>query len=135
MHSNEKSALSSKAPPSPLPHGEERTATEARYRALFRRRRTGQSLRAFAATVGIPAGTLAWWQHELRRRDRERETEGVPTFLPVRVVARAGGPEHGECATGNYEVVLDRGRVIRVSPDFDPATLTTLVRAVEAASC
>ena len=32
-----------------------------------------------------------------------------------------------------YEVVLSGGRVLRLSETFDPATLTCLIRAVEAA--
>ena len=114
------------------------TAAEERYRSLLRQRRSGQSLRAFAEDVGVPAGTLAWWQHELRRRDRERANQCAPTFLPVRVSAPPRTQKDAEpsvVAAEHYEVVLGRGRVIRISPGFDAATVTALVRAVEAASC
>jgi hypothetical protein len=113
--------------------------TEDRYRALLRKRaRTGQSLREFAEAEGIPAGTLAWWQHELRRRDRERQRRETPTFLPVQITSGGSSLEtvpSPASAAESYEVVLGRGRVIRVSPKFDRATLTALVQAVEAASC
>ena len=116
---------------------EGRTATEDRYRALLSRRaRMGQSLREFAEMVGIPVGTLAWWQHELRRRDRDREQREAPAFLPVQIMSGVGPLETpGAAVSEQYEVVLGGGRVIRVSPKFDPATLAALVRVVEATSC
>ena len=110
-----------------------KAATERHYRALLeRRQRSGQSLRAFAASEGIPVGTLSYWQFELRRRDRERGSgERVPTFLPVKLTTEAPVSEQCESC---YEIVLGK-RTIRVSRGFDATMVTALVQAVEAASC
>jgi hypothetical protein len=135
MHSRSKlssSKLSSSVAGGPTP-------TEERYRSLLRRRRSGQSLRAFAEEVDVPVGTLAWWQHELRKRDRVRANPDTPMFLPVRVSeplpTRTDVEQTVAAKQEHYDVVLGRGRVIRVAPGFDAATVTALVRAVEAASC
>lgn len=114
------------------------TPAEARYRQLFAKRRKGESLRAFAARVGVAQGTLAWWGHELRCRGAARERRGreSPALLPVRVVAAAATPCAPSADAGGYEVVLAGGRrVLRVPAGFDVAAVRALVMAVEGAPC
>jgi hypothetical protein len=118
----------------------ERKAVEERYRALFKRReRSGETLKALAASSGVPVGTLAWWGHELRRRDRERTAEHTPqgpTFLPVRIAAAANEPiAQRSRPPSPYAIVLGGGRTLIVPAGFDAEAVTVLVRAVEAAPC
>ncbi len=67
------------------------TPAEGRYRRLFAERRRGESLAALAERIGAARGTLLWWRHELRRRDRARAARrtAVPALLPVRVLDAA----------------------------------------------
>jgi len=108
------------------------TPAEDRYRKLFAERRRGESLVALAARCGVAPGTLSWWRHELRRRDRAR-TESrttVPALLPVRIL---DAPTR---RVTSYEIALSGGRrVIRVPEGFDPSAVCALVAAVEGASC
>lgn len=85
------------------------TPAEGRYRRLFAERRKGESWAALAARDGVAPGTLAWWRHELRRRDaaRKRSERGGPALLPVRVVATATlAPSSPSPDAHGYEVVL-----------------------------
>jgi hypothetical protein len=122
--------------------------TERFYRRLLAEaQRSGQSLRVFAAERGVPAGTLSWWRHELKRRDAAaastvEEKAEAPQFVPVRVLeaetvvspAAAQARTTRARSSASYEVVLGKGRVLRLPPDFDGARVAALVRAVEA-SC
>jgi len=113
------------------------TPAESRYRKTFAGRRRGESLAALAARVGVASGTLSWWRHELRRRDRARAEGGAaPILLPVRVLDVAPPPvPEAEGATG-YEVLLAGGRrVLRVPARFEPEAVRALVAAVEGATC
>jgi len=110
--------------------------TEQRYRRLLAAQAgSGLSLRAFAAEQGIPAGTLSYWKHELKRRDaaraeRQRNQGREPQFLAVKVVPAT---EPAPSAPGAYEVVLGRDFVLRLPRDFEVARVAALVKAV--ASC
>jgi hypothetical protein len=92
---------------------------------------SGLSQAAFCRERGINAGTLAWWKRQLRRPDRaERRRRRIPTK------ARAGfieiGLGHG-IGPGGYEILLSRGRAVRVPGRFDAQELARLIAAVEAA--
>ena len=111
------------------------TPAEHRYRRLFADRRRGESLTVLAARAGVATGTLAWWSHELRRRDRARAAKEtvVPALLPVRV--REVAPCVRARAAG-YEIALADGRrVLRVPAEFEPEAVSALVAAVEGAQC
>lgn len=111
------------------------TRAEHEYRRLFEKRRIGESLAALATRIGVAPGTLSWWRHELRRRDRARAESRIaaPALLPVRVLEP---PQPVRAPTTSYEVSVANGRrVIRVPTSFDPATVRALVAAVEGASC
>jgi transposase-like protein len=123
--------------------------TEKFYRRLVaEQEESGLSIRAFAATHGIPPGTLSSWRHELKERDAARARRGdkatKPRFVRVNVVGAGAGagpgtPEPAPLAkpagarAAVYEVVLGRDRVLRLPADFDEARVAALVRAV--ASC
>ena len=117
--------------------------TEKFYRELIaEQKKSGKTIRAFAAARGIPAGTLSSWRHHLKKRDAERaraEKASKPAFVPVSVVKTAPVvPKPQEkpapiTSRGVYEVVLGRGCVLRLPADFDEARVAALVRAV--ASC
>jgi transposase-like protein len=111
------------------------TPAEREYRKLFDKRKSGESLAALATRIGVAPGTLSWWRHELRRRDRARADSRIatPALLPVRVL---DPPPPAPARTTSYEVSVANGRrVIRVPAGFDPATVRALVAAVEGASC
>lgn len=105
--------------------------TERRYRQLLaEQQRSGLSLRAFARERGIPAGTLSYWKHELKRRDAAREgSEGSRTrFLPVKIVP----PTEEPAASEGYEVLLGQGCVLRMPRDFEVERVAALLKAVSA---
>lgn len=114
--------------------------TERFYRRLVREQeRSGLTIRAFARSRGMAAGTLSFWRHELRQRDAAaaRDKSAEPQFVPVHVLAdEAPSGVRSPAASSrrsSYEVLLGRGRVLRLPPDFDDSRVAALVRAV--ASC
>jgi hypothetical protein len=90
---------------------------------------SGLSQATFCRERGVQIGTFAWWKRQLRqargdgtkRRGRPAKEHG--RFVEVRL-ART-------CSVPAYEVVLGRGRSIRVSSGFDPQTLSRLITTVE----
>ena len=78
---------------------------------------SGSSVTAFCARHGLSPASFYAWRKTLRRRDAERTA-----FVPVHVVADlAAAPARP------LEVVLADGRVVRVAPGFDAATLRQLL--------
>lgn len=112
-----------------------KTPAEDRYRKLFAEKRRSESLAALAARTGVAPGTLSWWRHELRHRDRARAESGtaMPALLPVRVLGAS--PPTAPARATIYEVSLAGGRVLRVPSGFEPEAVRALVAAVEGASC
>jgi hypothetical protein len=112
--------------------------------------REGLTVREAAWRAGMPAGTLAWWRTEIRRRDEARaEREDKPVFIEVvagdeRLAApsaptAAGGdaadarpPDVGGNGDGDapqvFEVELRGGRRLRVATGYG---LARLVREIE----
>jgi transposase-like protein len=90
---------------------------------------SGVSQLAFCRQEGINAGTFAWWKRQLRKapgevpQGRERPREAAERFVEVRLT--------NSSPLSTYEVVLPRGRSIRVPSQFDPQTLSRLITAVE----
>lgn len=110
-----------------------KTTAEDFYRRLVaEQRESGLSVRGFAARRGIPAGTLSYWRHELKRRD----AVGARAF--VRVDVSPTQPQcsaFGQMETSSegpvvYEILLGRDRVLRVPAGFDERRVAALVRAV-----
>jgi transposase-like protein len=106
--------------------------------ALRQWQRSGLTVRAYCGDHGVSEPSFYAWRRIIAERDRQRvqrrsgrpgdggQGDGQPVFVPVRV-----GPE----ARAALEVVLDRGRVVRVPPGFDAATLRQLLALLEEPSC
>jgi hypothetical protein len=116
--------------------------------------RSGMPRAEFCRRRGLNAGTLSWWKHQLKVRDRRLgedgcRTRGRPDPLSSSSEGRrpgcSGSPLHlveltvkkslpssiGHC----LEVVLAGGRIIRVPAQFDGETLGRLVEVLEGGSC
>ena len=102
-------------------------ATRAEWMEQVRRcERSGLDLAEFARREGIKPKQLYWWRWRLRSSG-ELAASAKPEFLPVRVVTSTPQP-----AATPIEIALPNGRVVRVRPGFDPATLErVLVIAAE----
>lgn len=83
---------------------------------------SGQTAAVFAANEQVSVASLYHWRRRLRG---DAEESPRPRFVPVKVTA----------AAGVLEVVVDRGWVVRVGPDFDAAHLRAVVAALESPSC
>ena len=88
---------------------------------------SGEGAEAFAAKRGWKATTLRWWGSKLRQ-----SAVGGPAGRSVavhfaKVIAR---PAAGAAPV---EVVLARGRTVRVSEGFSPDLLRAVVQALEVA--
>jgi len=95
--------------------------------------KSGQTIGQFAREHGLVAQRLSWWKTRLDQPAEAAEA-ARPAFLPVRLV---GSTEPSKASRGpsGLEVVVGRGRVIRVGDDFDAAALQRLVRALEEETC
>jgi len=85
----------------------------------------------------LSAAAFHWWKGELRRkakahkiipakRQQRNGSANKMQFVEVHGVS----PAHAGCGE-TYEVVLSRGRAIRVGRDFDSDVLKRLIAAVE----
>jgi hypothetical protein len=122
------------------------TSAECRWRRLLEEQtRSGQTLRAFAAHAGVPAGSLSWWKHELARRARPRGAgggEAVAPFVRVRVLPDVPARLPAEAAAvaprarfAPYEIVLGGGKRVRVPQEFDGGSLRVLLGILEEGTC
>ena len=84
-------------------------------------RASGLSVRAFCARYGLASASFYHWRRVLERRAAE-----APAFVPVQVVDDATPPP-----ASALEVVLVDGRMVRVAPGFDAATLRRLLAVLE----
>lgn len=110
-------------------------------RMLRQWRRSGLCVRAFCAEHGLAEPSFYAWRRIVAERDQEsarvrakpeRDSVGraapagddAPVFVPVRVI---------DVATHSvaFEVVLERGRVVRVLRGFDANTLRQLLAILE----
>ncbi|WP_437975343.1 IS66 family insertion sequence element accessory protein TnpB [Sorangium sp. So ce295] len=97
--------------------------------------RRGLSAEKFARREGYKPEQLYWWRWKLRADGPSQPSPSSltepPRFLPVHVVADAS-----PVVTEPIEIALPKGRVVRVRPGFDPATLErVLALAAEETSC
>ncbi len=88
-------------------------------------RASGLSVRAFCARRGLATPSLYAWRRVLEQRDAEQ-----PTFLPVRIV-----PDALPTCAGAVEVVLAGGRIVRVTPGLEVATLRQVLAVLEEEPC
>lgn len=106
---------------------------------------SGLSAKEYAAELGVKPTTLSYWSWKLRSETAPVGARGQGR--PTRRGARGGSVVAGSAATRFVELgtpqsvvappaldlVLRSGVVVRVTAGFDEATLTRVVRAVEAA--
>ncbi len=93
---------------------------------------SGLTAQEFASQLGVNANTLANWRYKLKRERRAAEEAktgggGEPVAF-VEITDQLGVAASKE---DRLEVVLAGGRVVRVPPAFDAATLRRLVDVLE----
>ena len=88
-------------------------------------RASGLSVRTFCGRRGLATPSFYHWRRVLEQRAAEKAA-----FVPVQVVAEAVPA----LATA-LEVVLTDGRMVRVAPGFDAATLRQLLAVLEGRPC
>lgn len=102
-----------------------KSGKEQFWRRMFREwRSSGLSVRAFCRLHGLAEPSFYSWRRALTQLDAEQ-----PAFVPVHVVAEGTAPDPGPA--GGLELVLGRGRVLRIGPAFDEATLRRLLALLE----
>lgn len=117
-------------------------------------REGGQAVRAFCRAEGVRESAFYFWRQKLTHRGYRADAENgsgaegpatpvsqsssrisprrgpTPSFLPVRVVE----PNLTEAVRG-VEIVLARGRIVRVPPGFDRKTLADVLTVLEVPPC
>ena len=86
-------------------------------------RASGLSVRAFCDRRGLATPSFYSWRRVLQQRAAEQAA-----FVPVQVVADAP-----PAPASALELVLADGRVVRVAPGFDAASLRRLLAALAGA--
>ena len=102
-------------------------------------RGSGTSRDEYAAVHGLESKTLQWWVSKLARDAGKRSkrsrvrfaqvVEGAPPLKPPSPLERRVASVPPASA---LEVVIARGRTVRVSSGFDRALLRAVVEALEA---
>ncbi len=109
-------------------------------RTLRQWRRSGLSVRAFCLQCGLTEPSFYAWRRIVAERDQESArvraeperdsvrraapaSDDAPAFVPVRVIEMP--------TQAAFEVVLERGRVVRVLRGFDATTLRQLLAVLE----
>jgi transposase len=89
-------------------------------------RNSGLSVRDFCAEKGLTEPSFYSWRRTIAQRDAE-----AVRFVPVRVVPeeQPAAMDHG--VRSGLELVLRAGRLLRVGPGFDAATLQRLLTVLE----
>ena len=114
-------------------------------------RDSGQSVRDYCGAEGLRESTFHYWRRRLegrkrssgltgRRRSgasRQPSTafRGKPSFLPVRVLESTVVKPTPAEAVGGVEIILERGRRLRVVAGFDRQTLADVLAVLEVRSC
>ena len=102
-----------------------RTRNEEKERQWRRRiaqwRTSGLSVRDFCDRHGLAPPSFSAWRHRLPQRAAD-----TPAVVAVPVVADAPPPQ-----ARALELVLADGRIVRVAPGFEGATLRQLLTALE----
>jgi transposase-like protein len=109
-------------------------------RILRQWRRSGLSVRDFCAEHGLAEPSFYSWRRIVAQRDQEAArvraepergsardlapvSDDAPVFVPLRVIDLS--------TQAAFEVVLERGRVVRVLRGFDADTLRQLLAVLE----
>jgi hypothetical protein len=106
--------------------------------------RSGVSQAEFCRRRGIAIGTLSFWKHTLNREagpgaPRVAAVSVTPAFVPVRLATPVPSGEAPPAGApfwdGELEIVLDRGRLVRVRGRVDPQWLEQVLGTLEARRC
>jgi transposase-like protein len=89
-------------------------------------RSSGLELSTWCQREGLEYERVRRWRSRLATRSQRAQPA---TFLPVRVLGSEASPE-----APAFELELSSGRRLRVPPQFDEASLITLLRVVEASA-
>ena len=84
-------------------------------------RASGLSVRAFCERRGLAIPSFYAW-----RRTLEQRATAKAAFVPVQILA-----DVAPAKASALELVLAGGRIVRVAPGFDAATLRRLLAALE----
>jgi hypothetical protein len=93
-------------------------------------RHSGQTARAFAASIGVKSGSLTHWAWRLKRETagagsgRRRARPPVPGSPVVEIIAGRGGGE-------GFELTLGNGRRLSIPTQFESAALRRLIAVLE----
>jgi hypothetical protein len=123
----------------------QRDAAKENYwrRLLGRWRQNGLTGRDFYAEHGVSEPSFYSWRREIARRDQQQATarkRTAPAAAPTMVTPQCGGAFlqlalESSAQPPAIEVVLAQGRLLRVRPGFDAASLHQLPRLLEEPSC
>lgn len=121
--------------------GERDRGRERFWRRMIRQwRRSGRSARAFCAEHRLSEPSFYSWRRVLAQRDHEAApvrakserdsaepaSKEESVFVPLRVI---------DASAAAFEVVLEGGRVVRVTRGFDADTLRQLLAVLEEQPC
>jgi hypothetical protein len=116
---------------------------------LFRQRRPRLAVRSFCVAYGLPEASFYAWRRTIAERDQQRRqvprhAGRGPTVRPTPLagcnhaderplfVALAVPPSAAATAApAALELVVGSGRIVRVPPGFDAATLRQLLAVLE----
>src|SRR5271168_1008310 len=106
----------------------QRSESKERYwRTMVRQwLKSGLSVRDFCAERGVSEPTFYAWRRLLKQHDAE-----VVQLVPVKVVPEVRSVPAADQASVGLELVLACGRVLRIGPGFDTATLQRLLPLLE----
>ena len=99
--------------------------------------RSGLSQAEFCRRRGVKLASFGWWKRESQRQTGElpkrrgRPAKASKRFVELRLTSASSVEPTGGPVASGYEVVLARGRSIRVPAQFDPHALSRLIAAVE----
>jgi hypothetical protein len=95
-------------------------------------RASGQSVKEFAAALGVHPVTLSGWRWRIESAQRKtgRKAAAPPAAEPVQFVELTGLAGAGTSAA-QFELVLASGATVRVPSTFDAAALRRLLDVVE----
>ena len=106
-------------------------ATSAEWaRRVSKWRASGEAAGVFAARRGWNPRTLTWWGSKLKRRDAATAGTKSGAVEFARVVAKEPLPRTSS-STGTIEILLSRGRCVRVLPGFSPELLRAVLETLE----
>lgn len=104
-----------------------RSEREQFWRQLIREQEQGGiSIKAFCQSRGVSQPAYFVWRKKLARG---KQTNAPSAFVPVHVVPDT------PVQPGGIEIVLSRGRRVRVEPSFDRQLLSDVLSVLEERAC